>query len=567
MKKNRNTKMDKKIIKDNQEITYRELDIYGLPKNSDYIKKEKERENLIKEDGEIIFEINLGVNPKEKILPNMDYQYSEMTNEQKELFEALDCKEDLYEKLEEDFCQQFLGGNDENKNDKLNKEFDDNDLIENKDIEKMVNEENKKIDKENLKNENITKDIKKNKIVKENLNILEEDVETLEGDQINRNDFLKIIEEDAKLLNINLDNNKQRDIKKEKADMLKKIQDKILAKNENLDKIKEENMEDMTPDAILKYQVMNRLPRKNEIILDERVQTAKGGGTIIFRKIKKVKEKIKKKYSYEKEEELNQNPEKIKNLKKLEKKTFDLKMEDDDDFSLDMDDDAPLTKEEIENLQKNYKENKGEVEKPKPKPKQTELVYFRKNKRKVFTKVDELEIEDKEEYINGLKVIKQYGKFKKTPFSKEKDLLIKKMAIVEDEEINIEDRPLLKKLIDEECELAPEEKIIHENYYCMKIVKEDLEVVPVKLRKDKRKYVERVESEKQDLGFLKRNKKETKEEKRERKEMVKKLKNERKLKKREKKETYKEQKRQLIKEKISQKIGNPLMGISVHKLI
>lgn len=582
MKNTRNKKMEKKIIKNNQEIIYRELDIYGLPIISELTEKQKEREKLIKEEGEIIFEINKGVNPKEKILPNMDYQYSEMTKEQKELFEALDCEEDIYEKLEDDFANKFLGGildgedkematdgNEIGKNEDRTENKDgfdiknnfDNGNVKSKDKQNMIL-------KNNLNNNDVgivEQNDKKNnceKLIKENLNILEEDVEKLEGDQIKREEFLRIIEEDAKLLNIDIAP-KKKDLKKEKADLLKKIQDQILNPKNKSGKVgEEEKTEDMSPDAVLKFQIMNRLPRKNEIILEEKVVTAKGGGTIIFRKIKKLKESIKKKYSYEKEEIKEPEDETKKNFVKKQK--FDFDKIDDDNFSLDMEEEEPLTQEEILNLQKNYQK----IKTTEKEPKKTELVYFRKNKRKIYTKIEEKEIE-KKEYLNGLEIIKPFGKFKKTPFFKEKDLIIKKMAIIDEEEkIEIEDRPLLKRLIDEECELAPEEKIIHENYYCMKIIKEDLEVFPVKLKKDRRKNFSKIEKkEKQDLGFLKRDKNETAEEKKKRKEILKKLKSERKLRKREAKEAFREDRKRAIKEKNCQKNGNPLIGISVHKLI
>lgn len=44
----------------------------------------------------------------------------------------------------------------------------------------------------------------------------------------------------------------------------------------------------------MEFKAMNKIPKKDEIILDEKVERAKGGGLIIFRTIKKSKIKTKK---------------------------------------------------------------------------------------------------------------------------------------------------------------------------------------------------------------------------------------------------------------------------------
>lgn len=48
---------------------------------------------------------------------------------------------------------------------------------------------------------------------------------------------------------------------------------------------------------VMEFNAMNRIPKKGEIIVDEKIQRAKGGGLLIFRTIKKVKEKTKKVYA------------------------------------------------------------------------------------------------------------------------------------------------------------------------------------------------------------------------------------------------------------------------------
>lgn len=82
-------------------VHMRMFDEEGLPYDPERkIREIKEKE----EEGEIVFELNVGVKPGSKIKRNVDFEEWEMTEDQKEVFEALECEEEgLYEELEDDF--------------------------------------------------------------------------------------------------------------------------------------------------------------------------------------------------------------------------------------------------------------------------------------------------------------------------------------------------------------------------------------------------------------------------------------------------------------------------------
>ena len=83
--------------------------------------------------------------------------------------------------------------------------------------------------------------------------------------------------------------------------------------------------------------------------------------------------------------------------------------------------------------------------------------------------------------IDGEELIKYHKGLKKATKSKYniKDDLVLKESMerdLEEEDLTNLERPLMRKFNGETCPTAPEERIKHSNYYCMKVIKEDLDV-------------------------------------------------------------------------------------------
>ena len=101
-----NLKIRQELNYDQYEISegvrMRMFDEEGLPYDPERAAREmKEAEE---DQGEIVFELNVGVKPGTRVTRHMDFEEWEMTPDQREVFQALECEEEgLYDELEDDF--------------------------------------------------------------------------------------------------------------------------------------------------------------------------------------------------------------------------------------------------------------------------------------------------------------------------------------------------------------------------------------------------------------------------------------------------------------------------------
>lgn len=65
--------------------------------------KQKEIQRYLEGPGEIVFEINTAVNNEYELKPNIDYEYNEMNDEQKEVYKAMIDDGEGYEELDDNF--------------------------------------------------------------------------------------------------------------------------------------------------------------------------------------------------------------------------------------------------------------------------------------------------------------------------------------------------------------------------------------------------------------------------------------------------------------------------------
>ncbi len=467
-----------KIDKSNEEVDFKKVDIHGIKVNGEYLRREAERKRLAEEEaGEIIYEIFTGVNPSERIEPNMDIQPEDMNQDQQEVYDALCDDKDLYENFEEGFMDQFF-------------------------------EDENKFDPELLKNE--TKQEK--------------------TQDLSKKDFMDIIAEDAKILKVN-ETEIQKDNEEEKED---------INENDEIINLDEKDNTEMDPIQAMHLQAINRFPRKGEQILEQKVDVVKGGGLIIFRKIKKVQKSKKTFIKLEEQESTKKKRVRFKDMEKLEY-----------DISQDEDDKETLNTDELKQLEQEYLQNKSN------KPESEIPVYFRRKKKSECFN-DEEKIE-KEEYYKKKRIVR-------TEYNPREDHALMQKGYVSDDEIDLPDMRKPRIRVEDQCEEAPEEMVKHENYYCLNIIKEDLEVRPVKLKTYERKRREPKVKQKIEVEMITRKKGETNEEKKKRKELLKKMKQERKERKRVKKEQKKDILRAELKVRQSQ-AKNTACGASIHKLI
>lgn len=153
---------------------------------------------------------------------------------------------------------------------------------------------------------------------------------------------------------------------------------------------------------------------------------------------------------------------------------------------------------------------------------------------------EEEEKEEEEEFVGEFRVLKKNDKYTKPiEYSQKEDVVIQSILQNEDAEQE-EELPSLKPpktYSQPECDHATEENIKHTNYFCMKVVKEELEVKPIDVNPELKRPA-RVEetAPKKSIKPMERKKNETSEEKKQRKELVKQIKNQKKEKKWEKKQ-------------------------------
>ena len=83
-------------------VHMRMFDEEGLPYDPE--RKIREIQEAEEDQGEIVFQLHVGVKPGTKVKRNLDFEEWEMTEDQREVFEALECEEEgLYDELEDDF--------------------------------------------------------------------------------------------------------------------------------------------------------------------------------------------------------------------------------------------------------------------------------------------------------------------------------------------------------------------------------------------------------------------------------------------------------------------------------
>lgn len=267
----------------------------------------------------------------------MDYEFEEMTAEQREVFEAMQHEDEGYEELEDNFMVLATGGED------ILKYEEDEDYTK----------------------------------------ILDEDINEVKGNLLSHEAFKKIIAEDRKLLQIELKNNKGDFEEEEITENKPKTQKKANEKNDKVE-ISENNELDMFASG-------PKRTNKNVVVEEEKVQVLSGGGKLIIRKVQKTGTK-KASESYDQHditEQANENSQEEKDDQLLQE-------EDDEDMPYEVDDqlstppdsenskkdfseseeEVPLTNDQLKQLYTDYKQNKTkEIDVNKPiKSKKTEKV-------------------------------------------------------------------------------------------------------------------------------------------------------------------------------------------------
>jgi len=469
-------------------VKHKELDVFGLPvdKSSKLYKQLKEREKYIEEDGEILFELNVGVDPTIPIAPNIDYEFKEMTDEQREVYLALNDEAE-YEELEEDFVIQ---ANDGDVPLKRKEERPDHNTVP-----EWKNEE----------------DVNK---------FLESEVRDVKGDLISHKDFMDIIRGDAKELKVDL--GKTKDSTQSKP--LEPTQGVVAETRELLiQQLKQEiPIEQLMKMDLNELKAIHKRPKKGEIVVDQKVETAQGGGKIIFRKIVKVDQEKEqtKKVSYndyhEDEEDIHDIREveddegsdcddslagsvDIEDLKayqreldqnvgqQIQSSDDDLNTEEedypieefdeenpvyvidenkphyvaplkneDDNYSI-SDDDTGLNNDELKALYKDYIERKRVTQQHKEQ-------FINPNKIKAEPEPQE---EDQEEHVE------------RTEWDFKNDLAAQRVINeddIKDEDIDADYRKACEPKPQASCPSAPQDHIKHQNFYCMKVVAEELDV-------------------------------------------------------------------------------------------
>ena len=357
-----------------ESIRFKNLNIEGL--NANQLKKQQEKERLANETGEIVYEIFTGVNPDLKIEPNVDYKLSEMSQEQREVYEALQMPDDvIYEEIEDDFI-----------------------LIANDGSVPLK---------------------KKEELREEIMHI--NDVEMVKGDKLDSKTFLDIVNKDA--IEFGLTKTGEKDGSEEED-------------------IEEGEIEDVDPNDIdiVEMMMLNKPVKKGMEVVEQKIETVQGGGKLIFRKIKKKKQSVA--FDMGDEEPLIEI------------------VSDSDDCGKDK-----LTQTELERLEARYQELKAAKNmKPIPMSEESDSESDR-----------EVEVMD----MGGEKLIKYTKRKKKVKRSKynfKEDLVLQQAVYEDDDKIDIENRSQIRNKNLETCPTAPNEYIKHTNYYCMNIVKEDLDV-------------------------------------------------------------------------------------------
>lgn len=411
-------------------VVIRNLDLDGLTPQQQRAARTKA--DIANEEGETVYEIFTDVNPEFRIEPNIDFNLKEMTPDQREIYEALNELDDgVFEELEDDFVL--------------------------------------------VANEGVLPLRKKEEVVKEIIKATE--VEELTGDQIKMQSFMDIIRKDAVMLGVT-------DAKKPEADDDDDM-DEIDEEHEDddYDEIKEEksrkqsgvtpsNDADMEqPADILELMALNKPVKKGMEIVEQRVETIAGGGKLIFRKVKKAKK-------VDNDQLTDINPESeighqlgSEDIPQGEPDELDDAKLDQLSFEVDSDGEG-VTKSELDRLEANYQRLKALKKQKKPGKDHSDAEDMNSEDG------GEAELEmitiDGEELI---KIKKNHKRAVRVKYNVKEDLILQNaIANDSDEELKGIERPLMKKMNAEICPLAPEDRIKPQNYYCMAVVKEDLDV-------------------------------------------------------------------------------------------
>lgn len=238
---------------------FREMNEEGL-----YVKTAnmlKERENSNDEEGELLFKIDIPLNPKVEIKPNVDYAYYEMNKEQKDVFDSL-YRADFYEQLEDNFIEiaNFGDINDnetgdindydiDTEIDKINEPIKQ-ETLENKEIIDIINEDiknlniddNKQIEDNEIDDKCVNK-LKKNEIELERKVINKEGEGTIILRKVKKitqkckNEDSKIKENYFENKSINLDESEEISDNEVEAELNEELynQEEILKNNEDND--------------------------------------------------------------------------------------------------------------------------------------------------------------------------------------------------------------------------------------------------------------------------------------------------------------------------------------------
>ena len=302
-----------------------------------------------------------------------------------------------------------------------------------------------------IANEGVMPMRKKEEIVKDIIKATE--VDDVKGDQIEVQSFMDIIRKDAELLGIKDDNKDViEDDYESSDDQCDEDEEQIRETKEGLST--DGNNDEEIPKDILELMILNKAVKKGMEVVEQRVETVAGGGKLIFRKVKKIKKPENESQIEEKEDPENIGEDKL------------------DELSFEVDSDGEgVTKSELDKLEANYQRLKA--------------LKKQKNTDENDSQLSQSEYEDEETEIEIIKIdgeeLIKYSKsnkhVKKTKYNIKEDLALKH-AIEndsDDESYNIE-RPLMRKLNIEVCPLAPEDRVKPQNYYCMAVVKEDLDV-------------------------------------------------------------------------------------------
>lgn len=491
-------------------------------------------------EGEVLFEINAGVDPDLPIAPNVDYEYEEMTPEQREVFEAMQEEELEYEELEDDFVALASGG------------------------ELLV---------KGAAAEPTAEDVK---------GVLDKDIKAVKGSLISDTDFRKILSEDRKALGLP---DKQPEapakaskgvLRKKKEAELAEAEDELTEDKKRPKQVQFEDTEmplDAAPMSGLELMGFgHKKPNKNETVKDEKMKVLPGGGKLILRTVQKQSEAAASRKDSDGKAPHPTQPPKEGELADYnsedegdvyEEEVFDdpnysddgqgeadledmpyrvdsdrshITKSDDEqkDFSV-SDDEAPMTTDQLKQLYKEYKEDKERMAKEKGGP-------------------------------VGRPAGKPEAEVVATPWDYTQDKLAQAQAYDDGSKAVINDAEFLKKTpkADKECADAPGGRKKPTNYFYMEVVDDNDQVKPMQ-PKPRREKTEQ-NAHRIPTQVPSRRKDETPEEKAERKKQAKEIKDSIRQRNREFKDEFKRMKKDYLRQQNRVKETDPLQGVSRHTL-